>query len=75
MNEIVFTFFLIADKFMPKMHLRSPGSTYSAYFPFTKKRTKKIKEARDIFIKMDQKALVFNMTWLMDYGFKQKKIC
>ena len=41
MNEIVIKFLLVADKFMPKMHLRSPGSTYNACFSFIKKRTKK----------------------------------
>ena len=29
-------FLLAGDKFMPKMHLRQPGFTYSACEPFTK---------------------------------------
>ena len=38
MNEIVNTFLLAGDKFMPEMHLRQPGFTYSAYGSFTKNR-------------------------------------
>ena len=37
MNEIVNKFLLAGDKFMPEMHLRQPGFTYSACVPFTKK--------------------------------------
>ena len=36
MNEIVNTFLLAGDKFMPEMHLRQPGFTYSSYGSFTK---------------------------------------
>ena len=36
MNEIVNKFLLAGDKFMPEMHLRQPGLTYSACGPFTK---------------------------------------
>ena len=36
MNEIVNNFSLVGDKFMPKMHLKQPGFTYSAFGPFTK---------------------------------------
>ena len=35
MNEIVNNFLLASDKFMPKMHLKQPGFTYSACGPFT----------------------------------------
>ena len=35
MNEIVNTFLLAGDKFMPKSHLRQPGLTYSAFRLFT----------------------------------------
>ena len=38
MNEIINKFLLVGDKFMPEMHLRQPGFTYSAYGPFTKKK-------------------------------------
>ena len=36
MNNIVNNFLLAGDKFMPEMHLRQPGFTYSACGPFTK---------------------------------------
>ena len=38
MNEIVNKFLLAGDKFMPEMHLKQPGFTYSACGPFTKKK-------------------------------------
>ena len=49
MNAIVNNFLLPGDKFMPEMHLRQPGFTYSACDPFTKNkgRIKKIKETGD----------------------------
>ena len=45
MNEIV-KFLLAGDKFMPEMHLKQPGFTYSACSPFTKnkERIQKFKE-------------------------------
>ena len=36
MNDIINKFLLAADKFMPEMHLRQPGFTYSVCGPFTK---------------------------------------
>ena len=49
MNEIVNKFFLAGDKFMPEMHLKQPGFTYSACGPFTKnkERIQKFKETGD----------------------------
>ena len=46
MNEIVNKFLLAGDKFMPEMHLKQPGFTYSACRPFTKskERIQKFKE-------------------------------
>ena len=38
MNEIVSTFLLIRNKFMPEMHLKQPGFTYSACGSFTKNK-------------------------------------
>ena len=38
MNEIINKFLLRGDKFMPEMHLRQPGFTYSACGPFTKNK-------------------------------------
>ena len=49
MNEIVNKFLLAGDRFMPEMHLRQPGFTYSACGPFTKtsERIAKFKETGD----------------------------
>ena len=38
MNEIVTNFLLVGDKFMPEMHLKQPGFTYSACGPFTRNK-------------------------------------
>ena len=38
MNEIVNTFLLTGDIFMPEMHLKQPRFTYSTCDPFTKKK-------------------------------------
>ena len=38
MNEIVNKFLLVDDTFMPEMHLKQPGFTYSACGPFTKNK-------------------------------------
>ena len=45
MNEIVKVnkFLLVGDKFMPEMHLKQPGFTYSSCGPFTKKKKKGLK--------------------------------
>ena len=47
MNEIVIKSLLAGDKFMPEIHLRQPGFTYSASGSFNLKKQK----IRDIFIK------------------------
>ena len=62
MNEIVNNFLLAGNKFMPEMHLRQPGFTYSACGPFTRNKEKiqKFKETRKNL------KLVFNMTWCME---------
>ena len=46
MNDIVNKFLLAGDKFMPEMHLKQTGFTYSACGSFTKKkeRIQKFKE-------------------------------
>ena len=55
MNDIIHRFLLVGDKFMPEMHLRQPGFTYSACEPFTKtkERIKKFKQTliQDMFTK------------------------
>ena len=38
MNEIVDKFLLAGDKFLPEIHLKQPGFTYSACGPFTKNK-------------------------------------
>ena len=40
MNEIVNKFLLVGDKFMPEMHLKQPGFTYSACGLFSKNEEK-----------------------------------
>ena len=57
-------FLLTGDKFMPEMHLKQPGFTYSAYGPFTKNKELKNlfrQEIRIIFIGI----IFINMVWLM----------
>ena len=38
MNEIVNKFLLVGDKFMPEIHLKQPGFTYSGCGSFTKNK-------------------------------------
>ena len=38
MNEIVNKFLQVGNKFMPEMHLKEPGFTYSACNSFTRKK-------------------------------------
>ena len=49
MNEIANMILLTGYKFMPDLHLRQPGFTYSTWGTFTKnkKRIKKCKETGD----------------------------
>ena len=49
MDDIINKFLLVGDKFMPEMHLRQPGFTYSACGPFTKtkERIQKSKQTGD----------------------------
>ena len=48
-NEIVNKFLLAGDKFIPAMHLKQPGFTYSARGPFTKNKEQiqKLKKTGD----------------------------
>ena len=48
-NEIVYKFLLAGDKFVPEMHLKQPGFTYSACGLFTKnkERIQKLKKTGD----------------------------
>ena len=67
MNQIVNKFLLAGDKFMPEMHLKQPGFTYSACGPFTKNKETiqnlKKQEVQAIFIKIN--LIMFNIIWLM----------
>ena len=56
MNEIVNNFLLVGDKFMPEMHLKQPGFTYSACGPFTKN-----KERMEKFIRLEMQVLFIKM--------------
>ena len=49
MNKIVNKFLLARDIFMPEMHLKQPGFSYSVCGPFTKnkERIQKFKETGD----------------------------
>ena len=49
MNEIVNKFLLVGDKFMPEMHIKLPGFTYSACGSFNKnkERVQNFKETGD----------------------------
>ena len=71
MNEIVNKFLLARDKFMPEMHLKRPGFTYSAcgWFAKNKERIQKFKETGRYKLylqKMNLIRLVFNMKWHME---------
>ena len=69
MNEIVNKFLLVGDKFMPEMHLKQPGFTYSACGPFTKNKERIEKfmqmKIQILFTETNSIKLVFNMIWLM----------
>ena len=49
MNKVVDKFFKIGDKFMPEMHLKQPGFTYSACDQLTrnKQRIQRFMETED----------------------------
>ena len=67
MNEIINTFLLAGDKFMPERDLKQSGFTYSACGQFTKEfKNSKKQEVQTIFTKMNLIRLVFNMTSLME---------
>ena len=66
MNEIVNKFLLVGDKFMPEMHLKEPGFTYSACGPFTKnkERIEKCMQTENLFYKneLDKACVQHDMT-------------
>ena len=67
MNDIINKFLLVGDKFMPEMHLRQPGFTYSACGPFTKnkQRIQKFMETGDTrYIYRNELDKAYNL-WLI----------
>ena len=76
MNEIVITFLLAGDKYMPEMHLKQAGNTYSDCGPVSKNKeriqeiqtgdTNKTQEVQTTYTKMNLIKLVFNMMWHME---------
>ena len=72
MNEIMNKLLLAGDIFVPKMHLKQPGFTYSPCGPLTKKKKKKeLKslcklEILILFTKMSLIRLLLNTIWLME---------
>ena len=70
MSDIINKFLLAGDKFMPEMHLKQPGFTYSACGPFTKnkERIRKFKEtgSTKYIYRNGLTKLVFNMIWFME---------
>ena len=65
MNEIVNTLLLASDNFIPEIHLKQPGFTYSACEPFikNKERIQKFKGTGDTkYIYRNELDEVF-LTW------------
>ena len=62
MNEIE-NFLLVGDKFMPEMHLKQPGFTYSACGPSAKNKLRNLccQEIQTLFTKKSLIKLAFNM--------------
>ena len=57
MNEIVNKFLLAKDKFIPELHLKQSGFTYTTYCPFTKNKERIEK---------------FMQTWSTDFIYKNE---
>ena len=78
MNQIVNKFLLAGDKFIPEMHLRQPGFTYSACGPFTKykQRTQKFMQTRDTnYIyknELDKACFQLDMTYSKYKGLEKR---
>ena len=65
-NEIVNKFLLAGYKFMPEMHLKQPGFTYSACVPFTKSKESLCRlKMQILFTEMSLIKLAFNIIWLI----------
>ena len=66
MNEIVNTFLLAGDKFMPEMHLRQSRFTYIACGSFTKNKEKNKKKLKKEEIQNELNKACFSHS--MAYG-------
>ena len=73
MNKIVNKCLLVGDKFMPKLHLRQPGFTFSACGPFTKhqERITKLRQASDL--KHSYKNQLDKACFACDAGYSDSK--
>ena len=69
MNERVNMFLLVGDKFMPEVHLKQPGFTYSACDLFTKSKEKlKGSRKQEIQILFTKMILIKLFSAFMDFG-------
>ena len=81
MNDIINKLLLAGDKFMPEMHLRPPGFTYSACRPFTENKGKiqKFKQTRDLrYIyknELDKACFQYDMAYGDFKDFKKENSC
>ena len=78
MNKIINKFLLTGDKFMPELHLKQPGFTYSACGPFTKhrKRIQKFRETgnlKHLYINELDKACFAHDTAYFDSNYLAKR--
>ena len=67
MSEIVNRFLLVGDKFMPEVHLKQPGFTYSAcgLFAKNKERIEKFMQTGNTDFIYRNELELFNMIWLI----------
>ena len=66
MKEIVNKFLLVGDNFLPEMHLKQPGFTYSGCFPFTKKKNEFMQTRNTDYIyknDLDKSCFQYDMTY------------
>ena len=64
MNAITNKFLLVEDKFMPEMHLRQPGFTYSACGSFTSNKERIKKDSRYIYQnELDKACFQYDMAY------------
>ena len=67
MNETINLILSAGDKFLPEMHFRQPGFTYSACVSFTKKQRKNKNIKQMGYLRsISENLLAFNMIWHME---------